>query len=331
MFPHAVVDDSLVQLQLHAGPYTGEAYADGYNLEDLANFSEYESLLADGTYLDSALDETPVLDQIVYVYTLSDFTSTSDPNASNPTIWFRPEYSAGTTAVLSSGMNGKSWSETSGTGSKRVSGVTMGREAVYVIVLGEDIQGYEIQGYRDAGCDEGEELNDLSCSVTRSVSTLGAEVRRCVEQYGGSPNQDLLYELTAELLTTIGPLGNEAAKRYDSGELEFMVREAEYHSRVFYGEFELTIQAGESVTVRTTQIRYPSCDSHGTEPMRYGYDIASTLESNLNFTKQTASISNDSGIEILNQNFGFDPDHDITVVQLDLTEKRYWLDIAGTD
>ena len=55
--------------------------------------------------------------------------------------------------------------------------------------------------------------------------------------------------------------------------------------------------------------------------------MVTELGSNLSFTKQTAMISNIESIEIIEQNFGFDPENGITVVELDLTEPHYYLEV----
>ena len=49
--------------------------------------------------------------------------------------------------------------------------------------------------------------------------------------------------------------------------------------------------------------------------------------SNLTFTEQTASISRYEQIEIVAQNFGFDPAGGITKVTLDLNQDHYWMEI----
>ena len=55
--------------------------------------------------------------------------------------------------------------------------------------------------------------------------------------------------------------------------------------------------------------------------------MVTTLASPFTFTKMTASISNYEHIDILDQNFGFDLENNVTEVELDLAEEHYWMDI----
>ncbi len=65
----------------------------------------------------------------------------------------------------------------------------------------------------------------------------------------------------------------------------------------------------------------------GNNSDRRGYDMVTELGSNLSFTKQTAMISNIESIEIISQNFGFDPENGVYIVDLDLTEPHYYLEV----
>ena len=58
-----------------------------------------------------------------------------------------------------------------------------------------------------------------------------------------------------------------------------------------------------------------------------GYDMVTSLGSNIAFAGQTASISNYDAIEIVRQNFGFDITGGITNVDLDMNEPHYYLEI----
>ena len=58
-----------------------------------------------------------------------------------------------------------------------------------------------------------------------------------------------------------------------------------------------------------------------------GYDLVTKLGSNLTFTGQTAKLEERGRIEIVRQNFGFDPVNGITKVELDMNEPHYFLEV----
>ena len=97
--------------------------------------------------------------------------------------------------------------------------------------------------------------------------------------------------------------------------------------RIMYLSFEVTIPAGDSITIDATMRKEASIDFTGEIKNRNGYDMVTALASPFTFTKQTASISNYDSIEILGQNFGFDLEAGITEVELDMKEEHYWMDI----
>ena len=58
-----------------------------------------------------------------------------------------------------------------------------------------------------------------------------------------------------------------------------------------------------------------------------GYDMVTTLDSNLSFTKQTAQLEDRGQIEIVRQNFGFDLANGINQVELDSSVPHYYLEV----
>ena len=79
--------------------------------------------------------------------------------------------------------------------------------------------------------------------------------------------------------------------------------------------------------VEATMLKDASIDYIGDDVGKDGYDMATTLGSNLTFTEQTASISGYDEIEIISQNFGFDLPGGITEVVLDPNQDHYWMEI----
>ena len=62
-----------------------------------------------------------------------------------------------------------------------------------------------------------------------------------------------------------------------------------------------------------------------------GYDLVTRLGSSLNFTRQSAALVNLENVEIIGQNFGFEPDGGVTSVELDLEQERYYLEIRPVE
>ena len=56
-----------------------------------------------------------------------------------------------------------------------------------------------------------------------------------------------------------------------------------------------------------------------------GYDLTTVLGSDLTFTGQTAQLTGWEQVEIVRQNFGFDPENGIT--QVPLTLEHYYLEV----
>lgn len=172
----------------------------------------------------------------------------------------------------------------------------------------------------------------------RSSASLGECVADAARDYDfwaendGYPNPGLL---TRELLLE-GALKLLAQPdyRFPSGQIR-AIRDLFYDTvtdiRLLYHVFEVTIPAGESVTVEAVFTQEPSYDFTGAKKCREGYDLVPTFGSVLNFTEQTSSLTGVEFIEIRNQNFGFDLKKGITEVALDLNVERYFLDVTAKE
>lgn len=101
--------------------------------------------------------------------------------------------------------------------------------------------------------------------------------------------------------------------------------------RMLYWVFSVEVPAGETVNVTVSYEQETSCD-YLTPTNREGFDMATTLGSNLQFAGQTVTAVNTQfmtiGEEGKAQNFGFDFAKGITTVELDLETDRYYLDIT---
>ena len=347
-YPSVSIDGIKVDPELNYGQYSGgftgilgasnnEAVT-SVNLAPCDSFDSYEKLLSSGEYMASAFDEPPTLDQPVTVYKMSDYEYTSDPEATNPTLEMEFYIDPDKTTVLTYGINGGTYNSEDGYCARHNGAIEYRPNAsperrepgnAYVIFVGEDIDSYTLQGYKNGGCNDGDELDDLGCTVTRYETTLGDILKELVFEewdYDDKADAQTLFELTSELIVTCGPLG-DLVQRYDDGMLDTMIAEASSHSRVIYLEFDVVIPAGSSVKIDAVTVKEASIDFVGDDTERNGYDMATQLGSNIIFTEQTASISEYSEIEIIRQNFGFDLSAGITEVVLDMNEPHYWMEV----
>lgn len=315
------------------------------NLASVESWEGVQALLENGAYRAAALSRSRVvLDQKVVVYA---FTNAAAPEVEdrNPTLAMSFEMDYSKTTVLTYGFNGHSRNEE--TGYRRCSfsvdepGSKWAEQPHFVAVIGEDIEEYTLQGYLDGGCDEGEELDGVTADVTRYETTLGVLIDELLKtedfnftfetMYGEEiptifPREDYVNAI-AEALVQYGPLAQEPMMRYDVGDLESILYEATGFTRILYLAFDVTVEAGESITVEAAMSQDGSIDFVGKDQDLHGYDMMTKVDSNLCFTAQSASVSNYDAIEIINQNFGFDLAAGVASVELDLSVPHYYMEI----
>ena len=295
-----------------------------------------------GAYLAQALGDSPSLDTPVTVYRFSDFAAPhGEYRAATQavTLSIDPEE----TTILTYGFNG--FSRDDDNAWQRYDyfvpdGVQAESDLKLLVVLGEDIGDYTLQGYADGGCDE--PIDGVSCTVTREETTLDAvlsELCRAelanqhqTSQWPGLADLSLsLYQrAVTEAVLSSGALADTPADRYIDGRLDDFLWDVLVQERVLYLSFPVTVPAGGSVTVSASLWKAPSYDfgCSGSENVGLqGYDLATALGSNLVFTSQTAALANTENIEIVRQNLGFDPANGVTEVILDLSEPHYYLEI----
>lgn len=354
--PAVSVDGAAAETALYAGPYAGGFASacgeenpdhDTLNLAGLNSWEEYRALLESGAYRDQALGEYPVLDIPVTVYHFSNFEAPHEKyQAATQAVTFTMDPEA--TEILSCGFNGMSWDEE--TGWRRYSyfvpdGVRRESETKVLVVLGEDIGDYTLQGYQDGGCDDGEEIQGVSCTVTREETTLDTVLDHLCLEYrtfytqGRAVDQENAFDAVpfemyrgtvSQLLAQYGLLSGRPKDRYADGRLDDILSETLFHQRVLYLAFPVTVPAGSSVTVECAMWKEPSYDFHcsGSENVGLqGYDLVTRLGSALDFIRQTAAVENMEGVEIVRQNLGFDPENGVTLAELNMAEEHYFLEI----
>lgn len=178
----------------------------------------------------------------------------------------------------------------------------------------------------------------LSVTVTRSQEVLSDVMGRLIDDffatYGDGTMQTVPDEMflgaVSEFLYEYGLLSDTTRDRYQYGMLEDIISETKNLKRVFYLEFPVTIHAGETVSVTAAMHKKPSFDfacSGSKNVGVQGYDMVTRLGSNLHFSGLTAELVNTKLINIVRQNFAFDPSAGITKVTLDPFVEHYYLEI----
>ncbi len=345
--PAVTVDGEQVEAEMYIGAYTGGftgvlgGAADDtrrMNLAGSTSWEDYAALLGSGEYMADAFAPLPALDQTVVVYAISDPICT-DTEASNPTINFETEIDYSRTTVLSYGMNGGRHDPEGGHFARHFSIPETWEpdygESYYLLVLGDDLTDYRLQGYADGGCDVGEEI-EASATVTRYESTLGEMLRQFTVGYWDFVEADCLIDtlgvdtfigLCAEMMQNYGLFSDDPIERYSFNDIETYFSETGSMGRVVYLAFPITIPAGETAAVSAAMRKDASIDFVGSGKDRNGYDLVTSLGSTLTFTAQYASLSTAQLIEIIDQNFGFDLQTGVTRVALDSAVPHYWMDV----
>lgn len=346
------VDGVEVETELLAGAYAGGFSGiwqeDGlddstYNLRTPERWEDYQTLLADGSYLQNVLSPEIDLSQPVTVYEFLNSTGVSDEYpAATQSIAFHID--ASQTQILTYGINGQEWDD--GTGYRRYSffvpdGQRRDWDRHLLVVIGADIGDYTLQGYEDGGCDAGEELDAVSSDLVRTETTLGVILNELAEAHwdwhwdGNADNPaafslELYRQSAAALFLQYGLGSDHPVDRYADDRLDDILDKAMYQKRVFWLSAEVTIPAGETLEAAASLWKAPSFDYACTGSDHsdlQGYDLVTTLGSNLIFTAQTFSIEHAENIEIAGQNLGLDPEQGVTTVPLDLSCEHYYLEI----
>ena len=306
------------------------------------DWEDYQELLLDGSYLAKAYADAPELLETVIVYRVSNMAyHGNDKKATNPTLSLEFVADYEKTRLFSFGIGGFSRNVVTGESKQHTSVPKAGDYNYdtprYLVVLGEDIKELELQGYRDGGCEDGEEID----GVTAKVERLEVPLEELLWDFYRMQweNHDYLGEGRSEFVTdelmfdTMKKFMQESGILSDSvsrgawGRYEDMWSGNYLQNRVLYVSFDVTIPAQGSVQVEASMKKEASIDFDGAGRDRNGFDLVTGLGSNLEFSRQTASIKNLEFVELLGQNFGFDPANEVTQVELDLNEPHYYIEV----
>lgn len=323
--PRAYADGDEAETKLYCGPNSGRFYGfaspdadqdQRWNIANMESFEDYQALLEDGSYGDMAFSGGYDLSQPVTVYHF-ETTGSSDEQAA--TIGVSMNVNSDTT-VLSYGFNGWSRDDNGGT---TVSYFIRHGSLRMLIVLGQDIGDFSVQSYENGACEPGTELEGLSADWTRVETTLG-QVLAEIAQDQEVEHQELFVQATGDFLLNYGALSPDPAERYDSGYLDMLISDAASVERIFYQALEVTVPAGGRVTLTFEGEKQPSFNYYDTGDVTLrGYELATTLGSNLTFETQTATLIQNGISTVYKDDFGFDPEAEASTVTLDQTIPSY--------
>ena len=369
--PTLRLDGQELETQLYVGAYSGsfegawngtlmEGEEGGsVNLDYAESWEDYKTLLADGSYLQNALGPAPDVSGVpVVVYEFTDpYGPEADEGAGIPNPFLRVGFDLDydKTTILSYGFHGGQYDRENGTMIQGFSIPEKGGprygQTFYLLVVGEDVANMTVGGYVTGGTDpDTQQLEGCGVTVERYESDLDTMLRKIMtpvweersqetyEQDGTELNVDFetWYRAFLEQLLAYGVLAPETAERYGTGWLEELDSDVQSIDRVCWLEAELTIPAGGSVTVSAQMNKEESYDfycAHTENQGVSGYDLVTSLGSNLSCTEQTATLEDRGQIEIVRQNFGFDLESGVKTVTLDPNTEHYYLEVkrlAGT-
>lgn len=347
--PVITVNGQEVSPVLYPGGYSGEFTGvhgsdeeSSYNIMQLDSWEGYKSLLEDGSYKSHAFAPYPVLSQQVTIYEFTDFEAPEDYDAATQAISFYIDPDK--TTILKYGFNGGEYGDD---GFRRYSYFVPGGESrrgrtKMLIVIGEDITDYKLQGYKNGACEKGNELDGISATITRKERILSDVLKELtddfLEQYDDgnwlAVPEGMFDGAVSEYMLRYSLISGSVRDRYHEGMLEDIILDAGNLQRVFYLEFEIMIPTGGSAFVTADMYKNPSYDfacSYPNNSKIQGYDMVTQLGSNLKFDSLTAELVPTDKIEIVRQNFGFSLPEGVIKVELDLDKEHYYLEIRPVE
>lgn len=336
--PDVAVDGEIMQTRTIVGEYAGTYDDDGMNLYHGSGWEAYASLLSDGEYLEQAMQALPPYEENVVVYRVYNGETPEDESAATVCISFI--FDEEKTDVLSFDMNGLSYNKESGRAEYSYFTREWQKNCAYIVVIGDDIMEYSVQGYKNGSCTPGQEL-DIECSVSREEMTMGDFLRLAVSEkratyetmYGHDanvsiPDEELFYRAVCTLWDSFGPTADGAVPRYMEGRIDALMDDAYVMQRVCYMAFEITIPAGGSVTVSAQQTRSGAHNFNMKDSAAgFGYDLLITTGSSISFARATVSVELGSGMLITADSMGLAGENGVLEAELAPTEEHYYLTV----
>lgn len=317
------------------------AVGESLGLSDSVNrWEQYQTALADGAYLQRALEPVSLSEEMAVVYFVTEPTQVrlDEPGAPTVNLQFRQDEE---TTVLSYGFNGgvygdaDSWQGRSFFLPRQESGNA--EQLRCLIVLGGDIQQLTVQGYTDGGLTGSRD--DLTAAVTRQELPLAQVLSLALEDLyrqwetneGESwPPEGISGEACmAQVQRALPEFLEKTREGSDTGELEMLFSHVSVGRRVLYCGLTLDIPAGETVELTVCYPKKGSFDYPGMGGDREGvcgFDMV-TGNTLLQLTEQRVQVLPGEGLEITEQSFGLDPENGQYQATLDPRQQHFMLEI----
>lgn len=355
--PTVKINDQLITPDITAGAYSGD-FEDAWgadrpadqaldlNLREIDSWPGYQQLLADGQYQSDTFAEKEMFDPAVTVYEVTDARILSGGGA-NPSLAVSYQKDP-QTLVFSYGFHGmridSDGHEAQGFSLPQGDWDRQHPHRYCLISVGGSLENMQLQGYQNMGWDAGTEM-EISAEISSFPSTLRTISRELMIEFNSQYDSynslkdpaaqsdslltfDLLYNTGYDFLLTHGGFSGKAVDRYAEGWLSDIFSEAARVDRVLYLTTEVTIPAGGHTDLSVALEQQGGHDFiERKDSIRdvHGYDMATRLGSQLQFSGQTATIADHGQIEIVRQNFGFDLSRNIRTVELAAGRDYYYL------
>ena len=345
--PVVSVNGKTIEADLKIGPFSGTFTGAGeqppvkttFNISDVKDWEGYKKLIESG-YIAMTMDELPELDRKVIVYELKDRYAEDYSGAPYLNISFKAD--TGKTTIMTYRFNGYSLKNS---GERSYGGfipkeynADYGKSA-YMIVLGEDIGDYTLKAYTNGGCDT--ELEGAGCTIVRYESTLDEILGRLYKEYAdeyigysseksddskyifNSISDEYNLGLLAELMESYGLISDAPVNRYSDGSFEMIAQDALVMNRLMCRSFTVVIPANGEVTVSMQMKKQASINLMNDNTMIDGYDMVTSLGSNLEIKSTKVSLSDTEPVDIPEQDFGFDIVNGNTSVDISTGNDHY--------
>lgn len=343
IMPIFKVNDHTAETMSYSGMINSPA-----NLNEISSWQGYAELLADSAYMEAAFTDYPTLDDSVIVYVLNEISDGgSDAPAPTMNIEFTMDYDQ--TMVFTYGFNGGVYDSEHSRGERSFFIPSKEdydyNENRFLIVMGDDLDNFTLQGYQNGGCKAGEEIDEAKAHVDRIETTLGEILKTIANDYYEEAIKDTDAEALKSHLSADRFYGElcrlfnqynrgepDMVNHYQSGMLEDMLIDVMHYKRIFYETFELVIPSYSSVDVSAEFIKYGDFDYHSTGTKNEGvkgYDFVTQLGSILSFQKQSVLVNHGQNVEIVRENLDIDANQNHA--ELDLNVEHYYLEVRSTD
>lgn len=307
----------------------------------VTQWEQYQTTLADGAYLQRALERVSAPEETAVVYFVTETTQVSANEDGAPSIDLHFQKNA-ETVVLSYGFNGGIYGDADGWQGRHFflprQGMNNAEQLRCLIVLGGDIEQLTVQGYADGSLEK--PRDDLTAVVTRQEMPLSQVLSLALEDMyqrwetneGESwpPEGISMDTCMAQVQRALPEFLEETREGFDTGDLELLFNHVHGGKRVLYCTVELTVPAGEEIELAVVYEKTGSYDYPGTNSARegiYGYEAAASLASGITMTEQTARVQIGDNLEIASESFGFASEQNGYSASLDAQQEVYTLEV----